>query len=348
MHLQAPVPIKTWQNITQLFEQSLVEDGNDCPSPTAPQPYNEDCFFLNVYTKDLNPNELRPVVVFIHPGGLYLLSGSSKNFGPEYLLEQDIVLVTFNYRLAHFGFTSLGTNDVIGNAGFKDQVLVLKWVQDHIRNFGGDKTLVTLMGDSAGALSISLHLVSSMSRNLFHRAFLLSGSMLPQIEALPTEQSFLVTKLAHYLNCDESIIPFECVKQANTNNITSSLRKMFDFGDDNPVYRWLPVIESKIDEENQFLNQSPMELLTTGNINRVPILMSATKNEVSMAAMYLFEHRNLLEQFINNFSYVAPICFAYEPNESFSSALKAEYFTYGFDDQNHYSELFDQVAQVNI
>lgn len=106
--------------------------------------------YLNVYTNNLNTTNLRPVIVFIHPGGFYLGSGSSENFGPEYLLEEDVVLVTFNYRLAFFGFTSVGSKEAVGNAGLKDQALVLKWVSDHIHHFGGDSRCVTLMGDSAG------------------------------------------------------------------------------------------------------------------------------------------------------------------------------------------------------
>lgn len=148
-----------------------------------------------VYTKDLNTAVKRPVAIFIHPGGLYILSGSSSYFGPEYLLEEDIVLITLNYRLAHFGFTSIGSKEAIENAGFKDQVLVLKWVQNYIDHFGGDKNLVTLMGESAGALSISLHLVSPMSQNLFHRAFMMSSRMLPQVE-IPAEQKFLIKRSA--------------------------------------------------------------------------------------------------------------------------------------------------------
>lgn len=254
-------------------------------------------------------------------------------------------MVTFNYRLAHFGFTSTGKMTAIGNAGFKDQVLVLKWVNDHIHNFGGDNKLITLMGDSAGALSISLHLVSPMSQNLFHRAFMMSGSIQPQSE-IRTEQNFLVNKLGQYLKCNESTDTFECVKKAETHSITKSLRAMFDFGFDNPIYRWLPVIESEFHEEEQFLIQNPIELLQTGNFSRVPILMSATKDEISMSAMYLFENPDLLKNFVENFTQIGPICFSYEPNETISNALKEWYIQDNLDDQKHYIKLYHQIAEV--
>lgn len=145
---QAPVPHRTWNNLSEILSNHLNKDGSPCPSPQTS--YDEDCLYLNVYTKDMNEANLRPVIVFIHPGGFYVGSGRSDQFGPEYLLEQDIVLVTFNYRLAFFGFTAVGTSEAIGNAGLKDQALVLKWVHDHIFHFGGDPQCVTLMGDSAG------------------------------------------------------------------------------------------------------------------------------------------------------------------------------------------------------
>lgn len=150
--IQAPTPAKSWNNITAILQQSLNTDGSDCPSPN--QSYDEDCLYLNVYTKSLERSKLQPVVVFIHPGGFYVGSSSSSNYGPEYLMEEDLVLVTFNYRLAFFGFSSIGSADAIGNAGFKDQALALKWVHDHIRYFGGDANCVTLFGDSAGAMSV--------------------------------------------------------------------------------------------------------------------------------------------------------------------------------------------------
>lgn len=109
----------------------------------------------------------KPVIVYIHPGGFYSVSGQSKNFaGPQNLMDQDIVLVTINYRLGTLGFLSTGTKDYPGNAGLKDQVMALRWVKLHIANFGGDPSSVTLMGYSAGGMSVSLHMVSPMSKGI--------------------------------------------------------------------------------------------------------------------------------------------------------------------------------------
>lgn len=299
-----------------------------------------------MYTKNVNEIDLKPVIVFIHPGGFYVGSGSSANLGPEYLLEEDVVLVTFNYRLAFFGFTSLGSNDAIGNAGFKDQALVLKWVHDHIRYFGGDPNCVTLMGDSAGGMSVALHLVSPLSRHLFHRAFAMSGGILPQTKS-PVSQPHLITKLAHLIGCPENQNDFECVKQANTAAITDSLRKIFEFGWDNPIFPWLPIIESKNSVETPFLDEDPMQLLENRKFNPIPIMVSLTKDETTSSATYLFEHSDLLDEWVNDFPKFGPICMQYEPNDTISKVLKEKYIPYDLNDRKSYFDLYDLTAKVS-
>lgn len=260
-------------------------------------------------------------------------------------MEEDLVLVTFNYRLSFFGFTSIGSDDAIGNAGFKDQALVLKWVHDHIRYFGGDSNCVTLMGDSAGAMSVELHLVSPLSNHLFHRAFVMSGGILPQASS-PSSQPHLIAKLAKSIGCSKSQDPFDCIKNANTHLITNSLRKIFDFGYDNPVYPWLPIIEPKNSNEIPFLTEDPIEMLEAKKFKPIPIMVSITKDETSMSAMYLFEHRDLLAEWMNDFERIAPICMQYNANDTITQAMRARYVPYTMNDRKHFVDLFTHVAKV--
>lgn len=115
-------------------------------------------------------------MVFIY-GGAYLV-GDSSSFGPDFLIEKNVILVTFNYRLGPFGFLSLGTPSYSGNMGLKDQRLVLIWIQNNIKYFGGNRNLVTIFGQSAGSSSVSLHITSPSTRGLFKRAIMESGSSL--------------------------------------------------------------------------------------------------------------------------------------------------------------------------
>lgn len=84
---------------------------------------------------DIEPSEKMSVIFFIHGGGY--MSGGSSWHGPDLLLDEDIVLVTINYRLGPFGFLSLNTAEYSGNMGLKDQLLALKWVNENIEHFGG-------------------------------------------------------------------------------------------------------------------------------------------------------------------------------------------------------------------
>ena len=102
-------------------------------------------------------------MVWIHEGAFVVGNGSSVRAGAGYLLDKDIVLVTFNYRLGMFGFFTTGDSAAPGNFGLKDQVLALKWVQENIKVFGGDPKRVTIFGESAGGVSVSLHALSSAS-----------------------------------------------------------------------------------------------------------------------------------------------------------------------------------------
>lgn len=94
------------------------------------------------------------------------------------MLNEDIVVVTFNYRLGPFGFLTLSVPEYSGNTGLKDQVLALKWVNENIYRFGGDNRKITIYGQSNGAAATNLHLVVPASQGLFQRAILSSGSAL--------------------------------------------------------------------------------------------------------------------------------------------------------------------------
>ena len=98
------------------------------------------------------------------PGG-----NTESTFGPEYLLNNDVVLVAVNYRLGPLGFLATKDGAATGNFGLKDQILALKWVQKNIAVFGGDPDNVTLMGEDSGAASATIHVLSPEAKGLFHK-----------------------------------------------------------------------------------------------------------------------------------------------------------------------------------
>ena len=150
--------------------------------PTCPQTAigiaggSEDCLVVNVHVPE-EPVTNAPVMVWIHGGAFLVGSGiglDRSTMGDLLAREEGVIVVSLNYRLGPFGFLShpgVGA----GNQGFLDQQLALRWVRDHIAAFGGDPDDVTLVGESAGGLSVCLHLISPGSRGLFHRAIAESG-----------------------------------------------------------------------------------------------------------------------------------------------------------------------------
>lgn len=114
----------------------------------------------NIFVQNYTSNGSLPVMVFFHGGAFHFGSSNSDLYGPQRLLDYEVILVTSNYRLGPLGFLSTGTLDCPGNNGLKDQVQVLKWVGENIGAFGGSPDKVTIFGQSAGAASVTYHLIS--------------------------------------------------------------------------------------------------------------------------------------------------------------------------------------------
>ena len=129
-------------------------------------------------------------------------------------MTKDVVIVTMNYRLGPLGFLSMGTEDVPGNAGLRDQVLALEWVQQYIANFGGDPSLVTIFGESAGSLSVAAHIVSPLSNNLFSRAIMESGSILDSAWGPITPEHAIdyKNKFSNTLGCSQFHDELKCLQ----------------------------------------------------------------------------------------------------------------------------------------
>ena len=94
----------------------------------------------------------------------------------QLVADGGVVVVTLQYRLSALGFLSAGDDSLPGNYGLWDQQLALAWVKDNVRAFGGDPDAITVFGESAGAMSVGLQVLSPGSRGLFRRAILQSGS----------------------------------------------------------------------------------------------------------------------------------------------------------------------------
>ena len=137
-----------------------------------PQPMDEDCLTLNVWTPACDDGK-RPVMVWIHGGAFLFGTGATPWYDGRSFARDDVVLVTINYRLGAFGFLHV---DGQGNNGILDQVSALEWVRDNIAAFGGDPGNVTAFGESAGAMSVGTLLGLPAAKGLFVKAIPESGA----------------------------------------------------------------------------------------------------------------------------------------------------------------------------
>jgi len=147
---------------------------------------SEDCLYLNIWST-AKPEAKRPVMVWIHGGGLAAGAGCYPEYQGTGLAKKDAVVVTFNYRLGIFGYFSHpelraeSEHDASGNYGLSDQIQALRWIRDNIAVFGGDPENVTIFGESSGGWAVSQLMAAPAAHGLFHRAIGQSGCNLFQM-----------------------------------------------------------------------------------------------------------------------------------------------------------------------
>jgi para-nitrobenzyl esterase len=179
--LRPPEPWTEPRDTTRPARQSPQQHGRKVRPEMANGPdFGEDCLALNVYAPSGGAPGAKPVMVWIH-GGAFLAGSVNPYRGEKLAREGDIVVVTINYRLGAFGFVNfgeaLGLPSIPSNLGLRDQIAALEWVRDNISAFGGDPQRVTICGQSAGSMSVSLLMLSSAARGLFRGAIMQSGAV---------------------------------------------------------------------------------------------------------------------------------------------------------------------------
>jgi para-nitrobenzyl esterase len=173
----APVAAGPWTGVRDATEFGRAASGPWPPDSiyaVYPPKFSEDCLFLNVWTPDDAVDA--PVILYIHGGSLLFGGSWEPYYDGTHFAERGVVFVTINYRIGPLGWLALpelseeSPQGVSGNYGLLDQIEALRWVQRNIAAFGGDPGNVTIMGESAGGLSVVYLLASPLARGLFHKA----------------------------------------------------------------------------------------------------------------------------------------------------------------------------------
>ncbi|XP_060526017.1 carboxylic ester hydrolase-like isoform X2 [Cylas formicarius] len=271
---------------------------------------DEDCLLLNVFTPNTSPDEPLPVMFYIYGGGFN--SGSIWDYTPDFFMDTgNMIIVVVNYRISSFGFLSTGDDVIPGNAGLKDQLLGLKWVNKYISAFGGDPSKVTLVGQSAGAASVAFHILSPQSAGLFRGALAGSGTSLNPwaYNKDQVEMSFgtVATLNSQFRDSRNSTEILAYLQTADAKDIdAATLEYSYAIGNINnqqlqQAFFYAPVVEHHDNEP--FLTDLPYESLEKGNFNKVPLLIGTSSEEglSSLAGMEWF-----LSEYAKNYSTLVP------------------------------------------
>ncbi|XP_067207617.1 carboxylic ester hydrolase isoform X2 [Linepithema humile] len=344
LRFKPPQPASAWNGILQ-----AVQDAQECTQRNVFLYMediigDEDCLYLNVYTPSFTESPEKstfaryPVMFYVHGGG-FLGGGSHSAFhGPRFLLDQDIILVTVNYRLGPLGFLSTEDLECPGNLGLKDQQQALRWVQENIAHFGGDPNRVTIFGNSAGGASVHYHMVSPLSEGLFHRGISQSGTFYCPWTLTPPGTAKKNAKiLGSHLNCktQDSKEFIECLRTKTAKEIIGTDHIFQQFGYC-PLIPFRPVIEPK--HPGAFITEDPVISVREGRLADVPWMTGITSEEGSLKVPGIYGG-NLVKRLNDDFINIAPISLLFQEKyrlhdkkvtDEISSTIRKYYF--GHDD----------------
>nr|AMB19664.1 antennal esterase CXE7 [Cydia pomonella] len=339
--LQRPDPWKECRPATEV--------GSICPQwdifygPIMnPRGQSEECIHANIYVplKSLpsgargENRPLLPVLVYVHGGGFGFGSGDPDAHGPQYLVRENVVVITFNYRIGAFGFLSLNSSSVPGNAGLRDIVTLLRWVQRNAVAFGGNPHDVTLAGQSAGAAAVHLLTLSQAAKGLFKRAISMSGA---------GTRNFFTTLPAYAQTVSELFLSFLGINSTDPEEVHQKLivlpleqiiEAQKQIQDYTGLLAFTPVVESKHPGVNIILDNDPEVLQAQGRGKDIPFIIGFTNAECETFRPR-FEQIDIVEKIKNMPVLMLPPGVAYTtpPTElpSKIASIQKEYFSGSLD-----------------
>ncbi|MFC2035857.1 carboxylesterase/lipase family protein [Chloroflexota bacterium] len=304
-----PEPLGPWSGVYQARNYAVIAPQNpseiQITAPLEPEPQNEDCLYLNVWTPGID-NKRRPVLFWIHGGGFTAGSGSSPVYSGQTLSQRgNVVVVTINYRLGLLGFLNLNevTNGRIptsGNEGLLDQIAALEWVRDNITVLGGDPDNVTILGESAGGMSVGCLLVMPKARGLFHKAILQSGaaSTTRSLDAAVHISGQVLDLLSVSVN-DVDALRSLTVKELLLAQYELSVKMMKS--DLRTIMPLQPVVDKKT------LPLVPLDGIKGGSAKEIPIIVGSTLDEWKLPALVDQKLSNLDEgHLVNRLRHIIP------------------------------------------
>jgi para-nitrobenzyl esterase len=265
---KAPQPAAKWSGVKEAtkFAPGPIQGG------TPPSGKSEDCLYLNVWTPAKSANDKIPVLVWIYGGGFNAGATSETVYTGEKLAKKGVVLVSIAYRVGRLGFlahselSAESPNHVSGNYGLLDMVAGLQWVQKNIAAFGGDPNKVTIFGESAGGIAVSMLCVSPLSKGLFQGAISQSGGSFGP----PRETTYPGENMKRLRDAEANGDAY--VKSASVSSIAEMRKIDADKLPPGPGLAW-PIIDGWVIPDDQY------KLYEAGKYNDLPILVGYNSDE---------------------------------------------------------------------
>ncbi len=274
---KAPQPVKPWEGV-------LIAD-KFAPAPVQPRVQwmgdinmSEDCLYLNVWTPAVSSKAKLPVMVWIYGGGFSNGATSVPMYNGENIAKKGVILVSVAYRLGALGFlahpelSAESENRTSGNYGLLDQLAGLKWVQDNIEAFGGDPARVTVFGESAGAISVSMLCASPLAKGLFAGAISESGGSFA-----PVNESRSTSYIASLKGSEQTGLEF--AERMGAKNIAELRATPYEKWLDDPLSQmggFWPTVDGYVITGDQY------KLYKEGKYNDVNVIIGTNSDEGSM------------------------------------------------------------------
>ena len=271
---RAPQPVSNWQGVRkadQFAPGCMQSMGGPPPSGTS-----EDCLYLNIWTPAKSPTERVPVLVWIYGGGFNGGATSIPVYGGENLARRGVVLVSIAYRVGILGFyahpelSAESPRRVSGNYGLLDMIAGLQWIQRNIAAFGGDPKRVTIFGESAGGIAVSMLCASPLAQGLFQGAISQSGGSFGPSSRMPVPGE----NMRVLADAEASGIEFAKAAGAVSLRDLRALpaEKLLDTGRRQRGMAW-PIVDGWVIPDDQY------RLYEAGRFNDTPILVGYNSDE---------------------------------------------------------------------
>ena len=294
LRFMKPVAVDEWSDLkmTKNFSKACVQasyvHGQNVSVDYSDS--SEDCLTINVW-KPHGGAAKKAVLVYIY-GGAFQFGDSSLfyNDGLPFSALNDVLFVSFNYRVGVFGFLSTHHSDAPGNEGFYDQLMALKWIKQNVAVFGGDPEAITLFGQSSGAFSVGLHMYSPLSRGLFKRVIFESGTALSLITFQMKNEISRFHTLIGLTNCSYGIYgeekynkTMECIRKVDAHQIMEGVSQLGHLAD-----MFLPIYN------DEFIPIHPLMPEEVKVLNGEEVFMGTVPDEGTM--FINFPLQNILAQ----------------------------------------------------